>query len=85
MNNLLNRIGTFGNYQKRILCIIGSISTLVAIVTYASVFNNAVPKVTCTNRHTGEVKDSASFCEIWNKTQPSEAYDCKNDETYYGK
>lgn len=85
MNNILTRIGSFGRFQQRILAIIGSITILVAFVSYVSIFNVALPEVTCNNTDTNEFYDSVNYCKIWNNTDPNRVYECKNDETYYGR
>ena len=50
MDKLLERIGSFGRFQKMIMLIIGSSATLSGLTAFMSVFNNAVPSLLCKDK-----------------------------------
>ncbi len=52
MDKLLEKVGSFGKFQKLILIIIGTSATLSGLTVFMSVFNNAIPAVLCTNKQT---------------------------------
>lgn len=47
MDELIERCGSFGNYQKMLLGIIGYITAVNGLLQFLSVFNNAVPQFKC--------------------------------------
>lgn len=47
MDELIERCGSFGKYQKILLGIIGYITAVNGLLQFLSVFNNAVPQLTC--------------------------------------
>lgn len=47
MDELIERCGSFGKYQKMLLGIIGYITAVNGLLQFLSVFNNAVPQLTC--------------------------------------
>ncbi len=67
MDKLLEKAGSFGKFQKLILIIVGTSSTLSGLTAFMSVFNNAVPVVLCRNKQTSfEANETFlnNVCEI---------------------
>ena len=80
MDGLLEKVGSFGRYQKVVICLISSMTSLVAMTTYASVFNNAVPKYICRNNDGEELPNS---CQIFENI--TNGIKCDFDKEYYGE
>ena len=92
MDKILNEINGFGKYQKILLCLIGSMSSLDAMAIYATVFIAAKPRLMC------KIKDSNSSteylsntCEVWSNVTKarelniSSPFECEWDTEYYGQ
>lgn len=95
MDSLIDRVGGFGKYQKLVLCVIGSIASLAALTTYASVFNNANPIMSCNHKNQTNISQEEN-CTVWtNMTQSNQGeswsnqgespYVCKFSQENYGK
>ena len=89
MESLIERVGSFGRFQKMILFVIGPVASLSGLVAFSSVFNNAAPKLLCKPRNSNHTL-SSNTCEILLNLTRSEndlieaAYECYYDTYYYG-
>jgi len=92
MENIIEEIGGFGNYQKLVLFGIGLITSLIGFTTYASVFTNASPEILCkyAGDNNTEILKDINTCGIlsnitFNKENSlTQAYECSYDKKYYG-
>lgn len=88
MDVLINQAGGFGRYQKMMLAIVGSVSSLASVSTYLSIFTNASPTLTCIDKSSGVSVQPDDICKgAWsNFTADNEnsQYNCTFDRTYYG-
>lgn len=85
MDSLLEKVGGFGLFQKKILLMTSLYSTMVAYVTFMSVFNNARPKLECYNVADPNITlDEADSCDAWENINQS-VYQCQYNKTYYGE
>jgi hypothetical protein len=90
MDDLIERCGSFGLYQKCLLGLIGSITSLCGFTQFSSVFNNAIPKLYCRQKNSTE-NFLSNTCEIFSNITLSKAnnidspYQCQYDTKYYEK
>lgn len=47
MDELIEKCGSFGKYQKMLLGIIGYVTAVNGLYQYMTVFNNAIPQLIC--------------------------------------
>jgi OCT family organic cation transporter-like MFS transporter 4/5 len=89
VSDVIELVVPFGRYQQLVLVLIGSISALVAMNIYSSIFMTAEPVLLCESNKHNESFDETSTCEIWsNLTKDhnySDLYNCTYDRTYYDK
>ena len=95
MDNIIEKIGSFGLYQKAILLLIGSVTAMNGLTQFMSVFNNAVPKLLCGFKKFNNSTDDGPYlpnsCEIFKNISLSKEnsqespYECRYDTTYYGR
>ena len=93
MDDLIEKVGSFGRYQKALLFIIGSVTGMNGLTQFMSVFNNAVPKLLCKHKQFNSTEDLylPNSCEIFQNLSLSKAnnyespYECHYDTTYYGR
>ena len=96
MDDLIEKVGSFGRYQKGLLLIIGAVTGLNGITQFVSVFNNAVPKLLCQYKKLNNSFDDdgpylPNSCEIFKNISLSKEnnqeplYECRYDTTYYGR
>lgn len=94
MENLVEKVGGFGRYQKLTLVLVGTISSLAALTTYSLVFNNAYPKFICQKKTDlsqmdTEIHQSNDACSIWKNLTTYQGanefpYTCNFDTEFYG-
>lgn len=95
MDELIEKVGSFGKYQKALLIIIGSVTAMNGLTQFMSVFNNAVPKQLCAYKQNNSLINNGSYlpnsCEIFKNISLSKLYDqdspfeCQYDTTHYDK
>lgn len=92
MEEIIERIGSFGRYQKGVLFLIGLISSLTATVVYTTVFTAVDPGLICGYKNQTDEDDLSALpdvCVIWKEISPNERnnqsapYECRFDTTYY--
>ena len=91
MDELIEKCGSFGLYQKILLFIIASITGLNGFSQALSVFNNAVPNLLCHDRSnvTDGIQYLTNSCEVFQNISVSQKehketpYECQYDTTYY--
>jgi OCT family organic cation transporter-like MFS transporter 4/5 len=71
MDDLINRAGSFGIYQRSLLSIVGFVSALCGFTQFMTVFNNAVPKFNCTLSSDLTAPLPSETCEIFFNTTTS--------------
>lgn len=93
MDELIEKVGSFGKFQCICLILIGSITALCGINQYMSVFNAAVPKLLC--KYKSQDAKDANFsylensCEAFNNISESNQaniespYDCQFDSIFF--
>ena len=91
MENILEKAGSFGRYQKMlIIFMLGPIASLSGIAAVVSVFNNAIPQLICKDEFGSFYANQTvidSVCNIiHNATQKisSNSYECQYDTSVYG-
>ncbi len=94
MDKLLEKVGSFGKFQKLVMIIIGSTATLSGLTAFMSVFNNAVPVVLCRNKQTSfEANETFlnNVCEIManitksKETNQETPFECHFDTSIWPK
>lgn len=91
MERLIEKTGSFGRFQKLILCVIGPVSALCGLAAFVSVFNSAFPKLVCKTKDQSFVYNETILnqeCEIMNNISSSQInspFECYYDTKYYGK
>lgn len=94
MDDLIEKVGSFGKYQKLLLFIIGSVTAMNGLVQFMSVFNHAIPKLLCQHKHyNSSYKENhylSNSCEIFknlslSKENEESHYECQYDTTHYGR
>ena len=89
----LNEIGAFGNYQKLMMLMMLVLSGLPAMSIYFTVFNLAQPNLICKNILTNETIENNKVCDAWNhinklkeeNSKTTQEFECEFEKTYYGK
>lgn len=91
MDRILDEIDGFGKYQKLVLCLIGSMSSLDAMALFATVFVAAKPKLMCRlKEYNNSTEILSNTCELWSnitkaqEQNSSTPYQCDWDNEYYG-
>lgn len=96
MDDLIEKCGAFGIYQKVILGIISFVTALNGYSQFMSIFNTAVPKLLCSNKNDNLTiaSDHSKFlhnsCDAFSNitssqlTQTETPYKCLYDNTHYG-
>ena len=93
MEKLIEKTGSFGRFQKLILCVIGPVSGLCGLAAFVSVFNSAFPKLICkTKDQSFDYNETllSETCEIIKnislsqRNQIESPFECYYDEKYYG-
>lgn len=87
MNEIIERIGGFGRFQKLVLFIAGLMSSCVSMCTYLSVFNNARPALNCYFKSNGTPTDPAEICVVhsnYTQNEQTSPYECSYSTLYYG-
>ena len=92
MDNLLERSGSFGKFQKMMFVLIGTSAILSGLTAFISVFNNAVPELHCRDK-TKSFQSNEKFlensCEIRANISKSESlnqesqFECFYDTSRY--
>ena len=71
MDHLIESVGSFGNFQYRIIFIVGLVSMLSSALIYATIFIAAEPDLICRSLNQTQSDDKREFlnyearCTIW--------------------
>lgn len=93
MENLIEKAGSFGKYQRILLLVLGPVSTLAGIAAFVSVFNNAKPELICRDRTQSFHSNNTiltNVCEIVEnitlskQSQIESKYECYYNTEYFG-
>ena len=90
MDELIEKVGSFGRYQKGLLVIIGSVTAMNGLTQFMSVFNNAVPNQLCRYKEPNS-SYLPNTCEIYKNISTSNLngydspFECHYDTTHYGR
>lgn len=86
MDNLLEKSGSFGKFQKLMFVLIGTSAILSGLTAFISVFNNAVPELLCSDKtknsestekfleNSCEIRANISKSESLNQESPFECF-----------
>ncbi|RNA29949.1 Solute carrier family 22 member [Brachionus plicatilis] len=84
MENVLEKVGPFGKFQKCSLIVIGVVSMISAMTVFSTVFLLAEPNIVCvdlTNNQT--ISNMSNQCQLW-ATHNKTSFKCRMDESVFG-
>lgn len=86
MDELIEKCGSFGIYQKILLFIMGSVTAMEGYTQFISVFNTARPEISCHHR-TNQSLNLLNICQVFENITESKAnnaespFECLYDKT----
>ena len=83
MDELFEKIGKFGRFQKTAIVVIGFISSLSSITIYSTIFTAGKPKLECFKLQGANRTKLEEACEVYNNVTSNEtnSYNCEFDQT----
>lgn len=86
MDQVIESIGPFGRSQKIYFCLMGTITSVVGLHFFASVFFTAEPEFTCSAKRSSYSNLNLTKCEMWTNfthNKQSSPYVCEFKDKYY--
>ena len=88
MNKIIEEVGPYGLFQKLCLLSIGSITLLVSMMFYVTIFNTSEPALICKNNNQQIINGSINTCLAWSNYSISKSessnYSCEFSAEDYG-
>lgn len=87
MNKIIEEVGPYGLFQKLSLLSIGSITLLVSMMFYVTIFNTSEPALICKNLNNNEIiNGSVNTCLAWSNysLHKNRNYSCEFSTEQYG-